>query len=535
MAKRIRNAFLILVVVSMLASLSTACTKQEQQPSGDAVSKILTIGTPYTIDTFNPFMYTSDGDRYVLSQIMESLVDGESGNYYPLLAESWSNPDSLTWDFVIRDNAYWHDDNPVYPKGTKTKVTAEVVKDVWDFVLDPKNGARLQAALSALIDKVEVVGDNTVRFVTKEPSAFLLEQINRVPIFSLEALEKLGKDEFAKYPIGTGPFKFKEYKTDDKVVLVRNDDYHIKPNLEQVVFQIIPDKSVSAIALQTGEIDISLQVPPNDVETVAANDKLVVMPNTVGWYRYMAFNFENELFKDKRVREAIGMALDMDSIVRAIFPAETLAETAYGPVPTGIVGYRKDWSSLWTHDPEAAKALLAEAGWKPGTDGVLAKDGKKLSFVLKTPNDVNRAKLGVMIATQLKAIGIDCVSQPMEWATHLDDIKSGNVEAFIMGGGSTPDGLSYMFHSVHAAGGSHNTRYVNSEIDRLIDLGMHTVDPVEREQIWVDAARIAVDDRVQIPCYYEFVQIGVSKQVVDFDKPTVWMSLVSGLRNVDKK
>lgn len=530
MNRRLRSVFLVLLVIAMVGSILAGCTNSKK-----TAANTLVIGTPYTIDTLNPFMYSSDGDRYVLSQVQEALIDGEAGNYYPLLAESWSNPDSLTWDFVIRQNAYWQDDNPVYAKGTKVQVTAEVVKDVWKWVLDPANGARLQPALAKVISKVEVVGDNTVRFTTKAPSAFLLENVNRVPIFSLEALEKMGRDKFDKYPIGTGPFKFKEYLTDDRVVLVRNDNYHIKPSLEQVIFRIIPDSSVAAIALQTGEIDVALQVPANDAAKVAADDKLVIMPNTVGWYRYMAFNFTNSLFKDKKVREAIGMGLDMDTITRAIFPAESLAKRAYGPIPVGIPGYTEEWASLWKYDPDGAKALLAEAGWKPGADGVLAKNGKKLSFVLKTPNDVNRSKLGVMISTQLKGIGIDCVAQAQEWATHLADITSGNTEAFIMGGGSTPDGLSYMFHSVYAAGGAHNTRYVNKEIDKAIDLGMATVDAVAREEIWRGAAEIAINDRVQIPCYSEFVQIGVSKRVEGFDKPTVWMSLVSPLRNVSKK
>ena len=527
----------IILMAMVLILLVTGCATQQPQPQPQAQpqEKVLKIGTPYTIDTFNPFMYSSDGDRYILSQVMEALVDSDAGKYYPLLAESWSNPDDLTWDFVIRDNAYWHDGNAVYPAGTKVKVTAEDVKNVWNWVLNPDNGARLQATFAKIIDKVEVVNNNVVRFTTKEANAFFLQHINRLPIFSMKALETLGRDKFDKTPIGTGAFKFDSYMTDDKVVLVKNDNYVIKPNLDKVIFQIIPDKAVSAIALQTGEIDISLQVPPNDVTTIAAKDNLVIMANTVGWYRYMAFNFENELFQDKRVREAIGMALDMDSIIRAIFPAESLAETAYGPIPPGIQGYTKEWKSLWKFDTAAAKALLAEAGWTAGSDGILAKDGKKFSFVLKTPNDVNRAKLGVMISTQLKSIGIDCVSQPMEWATHLEDIKKGNIEAFIMGGGSTPDGLTYMFHTTYAAGGAHNTRYSNQELDDLIELGTHTVDAVELERIWREAAEMAIEDRVQIPCYSEFVQIGVSKKVVNFEQPSVWLALVSNLRNVDKK
>lgn len=532
MKRQLKSALLILVMVMLVSASLVGCSK----PTTDPVSKVLTIATPYTIDTLNPFMYSSDGDRYVLSQVVEALVDGTAGAYYPLLAESWSNPDDLTWDFVIRENAHWHTGNSVYPEGEKVQLTAADVKDVWQWVLDPNNKARQQPTLAEIVEKVELVSDNTVRFTTKEPSAFFLQHINRVPIFSLKALEVLGRDGFDKFPIGTGPFKFVEYKTDDKVRLARNDDYHIKPNLEEVVFQIIPDTSVSAIALRTGEVDIALQVPASEVESVAKEEKLKVVPNVNGWYRYLAFNFENELFKDRKVREAIGLALDMEGITRAIFPIESLAERAPGPIPRGLPGFSEAWFDEWEYSPDKAKAMLEDAGWKLGTDGIYAKDGKKLSFVLKTPNDVNRAKLGVMISTQLKTIGIDCVSQPMEWATHLNDIQSGNIEAFIMGGGSTVDGLSYMFHTKYAAGGSHNTRYVNAEMDSLIAEAMRTVDPDAREAILKTAAEIAIEERVHIPGYSEFVQIGLSKQVEGFDEiPTPWLSLTSSLRNVDKK
>jgi len=525
MQKRLWTSLVAMVLaLVILAGCSGTSRKKEQ---------VLRIGTPYTIETLNPFTYSSDGDRYVLSQIMESLVDAEGGHYWPLLAESWTNPDNRTWVFKLRNNAYWHDDNQVYAKGSKVKCTAKDVVDVFKFILDPANKARLQAKFAEILESVEAIDETTVKFVTKEPYAFFLEDINRVPIFSLEAYKKLGPEKFSEFPIGTGPFKFVEYKTDDQVILKRNDAYPIKPNLDTVIFKIIPDKSVAAIALRTGEIDISLQVPPSEVEQVVSSGKAKILPNSFGWYRYAAFNFNNPLFQDKRVRQAIRMAIDMDSAVRAIFPKESLAERAYGPVPRGIVGWSADWKNLHEYNPEKAKQLLAEAGWKPGADGILQKDGKPFKFVLRTPNDVNRAKLGVIIATQLKQIGIDCTPQAEEWATLLEDIRSGNTEMFIMGGGSTPDGLLYMFHSKFAQGQAHNTWYNNPDLDALLDKARTTVDVAEREKLWEQAARMTIEDVVHIDGYYEYVQIGVSNKVKGFDEyPSVWLSLVSGLRNV---
>jgi peptide/nickel transport system substrate-binding protein len=526
-----KKAWTILAIM-LIATLALAgCTKPEAEKPAD--EQVLTIGTPYTIETFNPFTYSSDGDRYILSQIQESLVDSTGGHHWPLLAESWTNPDNTTWVFKIRDNAYWHEGNEVYPEGANEKVTAQDVVDVFNFVLDPANKARLQAKFEQIVESVEAVDQFTVKFVTKEPYAFFLEDINRVPIFSLKAYETLGPEKFAQFPIGTGPFKFVEYKTDDQVVLERNDAYHIKPNLDKVVFKIIPDKSVAAIALQTGEIDISLQVPPTEVDKVVSSGNAHIVPNSYGWYRYAGFNFKNPLFQDLKVRQAIKMAIDMDEAVTAIFGSETLAERAHGPVPRGIVGWSDDWKNLSEYNPERAKELLAEAGWKPGADGILEKDGKPLKFVLKTPNDVNRSKLGVIMATQLKQIGIDCTPQAQEWATHLEDIRDGATEMFIMGGGSTPDGLLYMFHTEFAKGQSHNTFYDNPELDALLDEARITVSTEEREVLWEQAARMTIEDAVHVNGYNEYVQIGVANKVKGFDEnPSAWLSLVSHLRNV---
>ena len=529
----VKKFAIILLLLTFIFSL-TACTPAADPDNDEPTitEKVLTIGTPYTIDTFNPFQYSSDGDRYVIGQVIEALIDSDSGNYYPLLAESWENPDALTWDFKIRDEAYWQTGNDVYTE--KTQLTATDVVECWNFVLNPDNEARLQPALAGIIESVEELDGNIVRFTTFEPSAFLLQQINRVPIFSVKAYTQLGLDEFSANPIGSGAFKFSEYRTDDSVTLVKNPDYFIEPKLDKVVFQIIPDKSVAAVALQNGEIDISLQLNATEVPNLRETDGIHVVPNSSGWYRYAAFNFDNPLFQEAAVREAIGMAIDMEAAVDAIFDVPGLALRAPGPVPKGLPGYTDDWFDLWEYNPAKAMTLLEDNGWAKNDDGIYAKDGNTLSFTLKAPNDVNRAKLAVIIATELNNIGMDVTSQPQEWATHLDDIRAGNTEMFIMGGGSTIDGLTYMFYTKDTAGGAHDTRYANDEVDALIVEATKTVDPVARAILWEKAARITIEDRVHISAYYEYVQIGVSDRVIGFDEiPNVWVSIVSTLRNID--
>lgn len=519
----------------MSAALLTGCGQTAQpkpaQPAA-AAGDTLTIATPYSIETFDPTKYSSDGDMYILSQIMEPIVSVDGNVVVPRLAESWENPNDTTWVFKIRKGMFWHDGNEVFPKGTKKEVTAADVKYSLDYVLDTANKSRLQATYAEVISKVEAVDANTLRITTRQPYAFLLNDLGRTPIFSKEVREKLGSDKFAKTPIGCGPFKFVEYKVDDRVVLERNDSFFIKPKLAKIIFRIIPDKLVALMALESGEVDIALQIPASEAGRLAKENKVKVVPNNYGWYRYAAFNFNVPLFKDAKVREAIATAIDMNEITKTIFADPGLAEPAYGPVPKGLPGYSDKWKTMWEYSPEKAKKMLADLGWKPGKDGILEKGGKKLSFSLKVHNDPFRQKMATLISTQLKAVGIDAAVQVTDWATQLDNIRKGNTEMFIMGGGSTVDGLLYMFHSVNAAGQAHNTFYVNKDLDKMLDQAKATTDPKKREEIWTKAAEVAIKDRVHLGGYLEYVQIGMSKRVQEFDPANPWTSLCNVKRNV---
>lgn len=341
------------------------------------------------------------------------------------------------------------------------------------------------------------------------------------------------------WPVGSGAFKYVSYQTDDQVVLEKNSDYYITPNVDEVIFKIIPDKSVSAIALQNGEIDITAQVLSTDIDAIAAQEDLELVPNTLGWYRYAGFNCKDPLFTDPEIRKALTMAVDLDAAVDAIFKNSAgvkLAVRAYGPIPLELPGADE---TLWkenavAYDPEGAKKILESKGWKTGADGIYEKDGKKFSFTIKTPNnDNNRVKLGTIISTQLKQIGIDCVAQPTEWATMLTDIKAGETQMFVMGGGSSLNGMEMLFHTTLSQSNSHRVFYDNPECDALIEKAAVTIDPEERGKVLADASSMIVKDAVHMFGYFEYVQIGMNKKVTDFEKaPTLWYSLCNGYRNV---
>lgn len=543
------NTKLMMAALSLMMAL-TACspgkpadTKTESKSEAEAIAekgtdggKALTVGTTYTVSTFIPWKSTTDGDRYILSNVYESLIEYDTmGNFIPGLAESWENVDDLTWVFHLRDNSYWQTGNDLF-KDEKIKVTAEDIKKVFEWTMDESNEAVRCSSIKNVIDRIEAVDEKTLKFVTKKPEALLLSPLSNIYIFPMRAVEQ--DFDLSATPIGSGPYKFVKYNTDDQIVLEKNADYYIQPGLDQVIFKIIPDKAVGAIALQNHEIDIAVSLLSTDLETIAAKDDLLILPNPSGWYRYMGFNVNDPLFADQDMRKAISMAVDVDSAVQAMFRNNAdikLGVRAYGPIPLEFDGADEAaWKAAGaSYDPEGAKQLIESMGYTMGSGGFYGKDGKELGFTLKTVNTDPNMKFGVIVSTELKKIGINCVSQPTEFATLTSDIKSSNVQAFVMGGGSTADGLNMLFHSEKSLGTSHRTNYVNRELDAKLDEAFMTLDREKRASLLTEASCMAMEDCIHISGYFEYVQIGMNKRVKDFESlPVLWPSLTNSTRNV---
>ncbi|HIU44651.1 MAG TPA: ABC transporter substrate-binding protein [Candidatus Ventrousia excrementavium] len=542
-------AFLLALVLAcglMLGGCSSdgSADVGESGSEGDGAAdgeRVLTIASPYAIGSLTPWISNSDGDRYVLGNVYEALIESNTGSedgveYVPAIAESWEYTDDTTLVFKIRENVYWQTEgNDLFDE--KVQVTAHDVKAVFDFVLDENNASTEWGDLYPIIESVEATDDFTFTVRTKQPSAILLNEISGVLIFPIKAIEE--DFDLTQQPVGTGAFIFSEYRVDDSVTLTPNPDYRVTPNVDKVVIEIVPDKAVAAIALQNGEVDIVPQILTTDLEAVAADEDLKLIPNSVGWYRYIGFNCSNEIFQDLRVRQAISMAIDFESITETLsgndFGAQLAVDAYGGGVPPEFEGSDIEaWKAVYEYNPDRAQTLLEDAGWTKGSDGIYEKDGQKLSFAIKCPtNDQNRVKLGEMAATYLKTIGVDASAQPTEWATMTADIAAGNTEMFVMGGGSVVGGMNMLFHSVNTQGTSHNVFYTDETLDTMLEEAYATIDDDARIALLKEAAMRALENKVHAGGYFEYVQIGMNKRVTDFEKsPTLWYSLCNDYRNV---
>lgn len=521
-----RTAVIAIVGIAVaIVGLSAVPAAAEGQEGGTL--RIASSG----IISLDPHVTNSDYDYAVLSQVFNGLVrPGKDGSPIPDLAASWDNPDDVTWVFHLRDDMYWHDDNPVFAAGESRRVTAHDVKYSLDRVRDPETASPLAGGFASIAE-VEVVDEATVKIVTEAPDPFLLDPI-RLAGFAIvphEAVEQLGPEGFGQHPIGSGPFKFVRYRTNDHVVLERNEDYPIRPYLDGVTFRILPDPSVTVLALESGEVDVALGVPPQDVERLGFDPRVTLHRGLLGFYRGLGFNVETAPFDEHAVRRALTLSADIGPAVQNVFGEN--AEQAFGQVGPGVIGYDPSLRDVGEFDPTQAEALLRDAGFEKNSNGLFERDGELLTVEVKTINEPGRIGVLTILVTQWRQFGIDAHMRVQETATWSGDLTSGNTGLFMDLAFSGSTGLDAMFHSRNI-GVSNAHFYRNAEVDRLLAEASRILDPEAREVIWKEAQRLVVEDAVIIPLYFEFSHGATDSEVHDF-VPQQWtLNIVTVDNNV---
>jgi ABC-type transport system substrate-binding protein len=281
----------------------------------------------------------------------------------------------------------------------------------------------------------------------------------------------LRQSETAQRPVGTGPFRFVRWQRDELVELARNDGYWNGPaEFEQVFFRTIPDPVTQELEFRAGAVDV-YGAQPHQVARYRRDERYRAVSTVTNTYSYIAYNLRRPIFQDVRVRRALAMAIDVDSLIENVLYGE--AQRVSGPYYASTVFYNAD-TKLVPYDPEGAKRLLAEAGYKRGPDGILAKDGQRLAFKLIT-NNGNPPRRAIMTIAQdaWKKLGIDVVTQSFEWTVFLEEfVNPGQFDALVLGwsGGALDPDLFQIWHSSQANPYQLNfAGYVNPEADRLIE------------------------------------------------------------------
>jgi|UniRef100_A0A7C5AKC5 peptide/nickel transport system substrate-binding protein len=487
------------ILLAAILLLAAACGTPEPEKeyggpdTGPAYGDLFIDGALGDASTLIPPLASDASSHSVASLIYNGLVkyDGDL-NLVGDLAESWEiSPDGLTITFKLRRGVKWHDGAPF---------TAKDCLFTYQVMVDPKTPTAYSEDYRQ-VKKAEVVDDYTFRVTYGKPFAPALGSwgLAMLPRHLLEG-QDITRSPLARHPIGTGPYRFKEWRTGDRIVLTANPDYFEgRPYLNGYVYRVIPDLATMFMELKAGSLDRMGLTPLQYTRQTAYPkfDKLFNKYKYVSFsYTYLGYNLEDSRFADRRVRQALTHAINKQEIIQGVLLG--LGQEATGPYKPGIWFYNPH-VARFDYNPEKAKALLAEAGWRPNAQGLLEKDGKPFQFTILTNqgNDL-RVRTGEIIQRRLREVGIEVKLRTVEWAAFLKEfIDKGRFEAVLLGWttGQDPD-LYDIWHSSKTRPGELNfIHYSNPEVDRLLEEGRHTFDREKRRRAYFRLQEILAEDQ----------------------------------------
>lgn len=423
--------------------------------------------------------------------------------------------------FRLRQGVRFHDGHPF---------DAGDVKFTYDALMNPRNLSPRTSDYEP-IKRVDVLDAHTVvitykRLYSPAINAWMMGMLPE-HLLNADALARemaaqsvsdatradfgMRDSAFNRAPVGTGPFRFVEWRGDEFIELARNDAYWERPpEYAHYYFRVIPDLLTQEVEFKSGAID-AYGVQPHQVARYKQDDTYQSFSSLGFGYTYIGYNNRKPLFADPRVRRALGMAINTDDIITYVLYGE--GERTTGPYPRQTEWYDPAIPPL-PYDPAAAQRLLAEAGWRPNADGWLEKDGKVFEFTLIT-NNGNPLRASVLAIAQdaWKKIGVRCQTQVFEWAVFLQDfVNTGSFDAVVLGWGMgiDPD-LYQIFHSSQAGPQQLNfVGYANPAADALIVRLRREYDRTAQRELAHRLHRTIAEDQP-----YTFLYVGLATRVLD--------------------
>lgn len=381
-----RRCFKTLSLILALLMLAGAFAGCGDQPgtAGESTKDSLVFSINADIVTTDCHMARDTVTGIVHYQIYETLVRDQPGEgLVPALAESWEfSADNTEITFKLRENVKFHNGDTM---------TAEDVA----FSLNRAIASSFTASYSGTMDHAEVVDDTHVKLCMKQAFGPVLQCLS-VPclgIVSKRAVEELGDEGFAAAPVGTGPYKFVEWSSGEKIVLEAFDEYwRGAPTIKDLTFMIMTDRNTAAIALENNEVDVLYSPDLADREHLESLENVQFIAGDGSVYMWViAFNNESEIFSDKRVREAISYAINRDEIVDGALNG--FGEAVEMPIVPSVFGYDPEFKGH-EYDLEKAKQLMAEAGYADG-----------LTVTIKLNQSSTYTRPAEIVQAQLRQIG----------------------------------------------------------------------------------------------------------------------------------
>ena len=507
----------ILAVTFSLLALLPACTVEQGAPAAPsapvAAGKVeQTIPAPQTASgepvfgdslveiiesepaVLNLFLDAGDAQAAMIcgSNIFESLLerDNVTLEWKPFIAERWEIADDhLTYTFHLRKDAHFSDGTPI---------TAHDVKFSYDAIINPANDTAGLRNYYQDVSSVDVPDDHTIIFHCKQPYFLHLNFLAGGLLILPRHVYGQGdfnKGEFNRRPVGSGPYVFDSWTTNQQIVLKRDPNYWgpEKPFIDRMVYKVISDANAAIQVLESGEADFYRITPelwttrassPQFAEKFAKYEIFSPGPGYLGSYGWIGWNIRRPQFQDKRVRQALTMLLDRETILETLFHG--LGRVTSGHFFQDAPEANPDVKP-WPFDPAAAYKLLDEAGWvDTDQDGIRDKGGVPLRFEWSFFNGIPEyERMATVYKEELDKAGIDVLLRPLEWATFLESVIARKFDACMMAWANPIESDPYqIWHSSQAEKGDNNVGFINAEADQLIEQARLSFDQEERVKLY---------------------------------------------------
>jgi len=494
--KRLLSLFSLVIFFGLSACNQQKTESQNIIKSADkpAYGDSLIEGTIGEPSTLIPILASDSASHSVAALIYNGLVKYDKDlNIVGDLSENWDiSPDGLTITFHLKKGVKWHDGQ---------EFTSRDVMYTYNVIRNPKTPTAYAEDFMQ-VKKAEAPDKYTFRVHYAKPFAPALASwgMSILPAHLLEGKD-ITTSSLARNPIGTGPYKFKSWVPGQKIILESNHEYFEgRPFIDRYIYRIIPDSSTMYMELKAGGIDM-MDLTPVQYQRQTNSKEFLQRFNKyrypVPTYTYLGYNLRKPMFADKRVRQAITMAIDKDELVQGVLLG--LGQPAHGPFQPGTWAYNPD-NRPFPYNPEKALKLLGEAGWATrNKDGILMKDGKPFQFTIITNqgND-ERIKAAQIIQYRLRKIGIDVKIRVLEWASLLTNyIDTRNFDVVLMAWGLSQDPDQYeIWHSSKTGPKELNfVGFKNSEVDRLLEEGRSTFDKEKRKKYYFKLQEILGEEQ----------------------------------------
>lgn len=540
-SRHLRIGLSCVLAAGLLAACSQPADKPQEQPAGNATApqqsspapatqtekkeeaKIVTIAMEAEPISMDPQNVTDGNSISVQSTMFEGLMTfNDKMEPVPQLATEYAfNADATEITFTLREGVTFHDGSPF---------NAEVVKANLDFVLDDKNGMARRNFFS-FIKEVVVKDPTHVTIVATSPNSTMLSYLAH-PASSMKSMEAIKKKQtdasfnLDRNPVGTGPYKFGEWKDNQHVKLVPYENYwnkDAKAKVEAIVYKPVTEASTRINMLKAGETDIISKLPTLNAKEIASDSNYNVFTAPSLNVYYVGINMRDKKYADKRVRQAMNHAINKDDLIAGVL--DGYGQVADSPIAPNTYGYAQQ--KVYEYNPEQAKKLLAEAGVKDGFEATLW-----------TRNSSEFIAIAENVAMQLDKVGIKAKVQAFESGTLFDMLDNNKgtdlwIGRWSPGTGEVDYGIRPNFHTKSFGPANNNSGfYSNPQVDQLLDEAITIANKDEAMKKYAEVQRIIVEDA---PWVFLHVPDNVVAKASNVTSVTVLPSDTVVVDNVEKK